>query len=164
MKTQKQKIKRTLKKNYGKILIIGTIAMIGIAANLNLMLLDFPVIGDINIPDGQRYSVAVYEVESKTIRETTAYNAGDPAQTDGSPCITADGTNACRELAQGEKICAANFVPLGTEIYINGFGFCTVKDRMNSRFQNRVDVAMEAHEKARAVKWGLQSNEVSILK
>jgi 3D (Asp-Asp-Asp) domain-containing protein len=98
-----------------------------------------------------------------TLREVTAYNAGIEAQTDASPCISASGDNICEMLARGEKICATNFVPLGTKLYIKNYGECTVLDRMNSRFKNRVDIAMEAHEYQRAVKFGLQTLEVSVI-
>jgi 3D (Asp-Asp-Asp) domain-containing protein len=98
-----------------------------------------------------------------TVLEVTAYNVGVPDQTDGKPCLTADGSNACRELAQGIKTCAANFVPLGTRLLIEGFGICTVKDRMQHRFANRVDIAMPAHEKGQANRFGVQNLEVQVL-
>jgi 3D (Asp-Asp-Asp) domain-containing protein len=108
--------------------------------------------------------VLIYHVESKTIRHTSAYNAGDPKQTDSDPCISSDGSNICKELAQGEKICAANFVPLGTRLYIEGFGICTVKDRMNSRYKNKVDLAMSKRKKKEAKEWGVKATEVHVLK
>lgn len=109
-------------------------------------------------------TVAVPDEPEGTIREATAYNVGDPDQTDDSPCLTADGSNACEELARGKKICAANFVPIGTKLIITGIGICTVKDRMHRRFKDRVDIAMQAHEKQRARKFGLQKLEVRVLK
>lgn len=107
--------------------------------------------------------VANNEKIEATLREVTAYNAGIPNQTDASPCISASGDNICKLLAQGEKICATNYVPLGTKLYIENYGECIVLDRMNSRFQNRVDIAMQAHEYERAVKFGKQNLEVSII-
>src|SRR5210317_1340752 len=50
-----------------------------------------------------------YRVKSETIRVVTAYNVGDPRQTDDTPCISANGENICRALANGEMRCAANF-------------------------------------------------------
>lgn len=97
-----------------------------------------------------------------TIREVTAYNVGDPAQTDSTPCIGASGIDLCEALARGEKHCATNFVPLGTVIEIQNFGECVVSDRMNSRFANRVDVAMKLSEKDRAIKFGLQNLLVTV--
>ncbi|MGE5255248.1 MAG: hypothetical protein ACM3KE_01185 [Hyphomicrobiales bacterium] len=117
----------------------------------------------LEVPPCGRQPIPIPDELERTIREATAYNVGDPAQTDESPCLTADGSNACEELAQGRKICAANFVPIGTRLLIKGLGTCTVKDRMNSRFKNRVDIAMPAHEKERARQFGLQKVEVRIL-
>lgn len=96
------------------------------------------------------------------IREITAYNAGDPGQTDDSPCIGAAGTDICKALAQGEKICAANFVKLGTTLHIAGYGDCLVQDRMNSRYKNRVDIAMPLINKAEALKWGMKLISVEV--
>ena len=44
-----------------------------------------------------------YAVRSETIRVVTAYNAGDPRQTDDTPCIAANGENICKALAKGKK-------------------------------------------------------------
>jgi 3D (Asp-Asp-Asp) domain-containing protein len=118
----------------------------------------------LEVPPHGRQLIAILDEQGRTIREVTAYNVGDPGQTDKSPCLTADGSNACDELARGEKICAANFVPIGTKLLLKGIGICTVKDRMNSRFQNRIDIAMQTHEKDQARKFGLRNLEVRILK
>lgn len=88
---------------------------------------------------------------------------GDPVQTDHTPCIVADGSNACKELARGKKICTANFVPLGSRIFIQDFGICTIKNRLSSRYANRVDVAMGKDQKERAVKFVKQDLEFSVL-
>ena len=100
---------------------------------------------------------------SGTIREVTAYNAGDPSQTDSSPCEGAGG-NICKALDSGIRVCAANFVPLGTKLNIQGVGICTVLDRMNKRFSNRVDVAMKVTEHDRAHNFGRQNLLVEIVK
>jgi len=68
----------------------------------------------------------------------TAYNSV-PWQTDATPCIGAQGTDICEIYATGENVCAANFVPLGTVLSVDGLGECTVRDRMNSRYYHRVD-------------------------
>ena len=56
----------------------------------------------------------IFIVKAQTIRNVTAYNAGDPGQCDDTPCISANGQNICAALARGEAHCAANFVPLGS--------------------------------------------------
>jgi 3D (Asp-Asp-Asp) domain-containing protein len=104
------------------------------------------------------------QVVSETIREVTAYNAGDPKQTAGDPCISASGENICKALKQGKKRCAANFVALGTALHIDKFGVCLVTDRMNRRYRNRVDIAMRSDEYRKARKFGRQKLRVKILK
>jgi 3D (Asp-Asp-Asp) domain-containing protein len=102
-------------------------------------------------------------VLSETIRVVTAYNAGDPRQTDDSPCISANGENICHALAKGEKRCAANFVPLGSSLYVDKFGVCLVTDRTNKRYRNRVDIAMKKNEYQRARRFGRQKLNVKII-
>jgi len=109
------------------------------------------------------YDDQQYIVESETIRIVTAYNAGDPNQTDDSPCISANGENLCKALAKGEKRCAANFVPLGTSIHVDKFGVCVVTDRTNKRYRNRVDIAMQKDEYDKARRFGRQKLHVRIL-
>ena len=92
-----------------------------------------------------------------TIREVTAYNVGDPNQTDSSPCISANGTNLCEALERGEKHCATNAFPFGTILEIQNYGTCVVSDRMNLRYPNRIDIAMKLSEKQRALRFGKQN-------
>ena len=106
----------------------------------------------------------LHENIEEMVLEVTAYNAGDPSQTDDSPCISASGEDICLALANGHKRCAANFVPFGTRLHIQDFGECTVVDRMNSRYPLRVDIAMDADEKHRALKFGIKNLEIKILK
>jgi len=65
----------------------------------------------------------------------TAYNSL-PNQTDDTPWITAAGTR-CRE-----GVIASNFLPIGTKVVIEGFGnqVFIVEDRMNKRFNKRIDI------------------------
>ena len=102
-------------------------------------------------------------VLSETIRVVTAYNAGDPKQTDDSPCISANGENICHALAKGEKRCAANFVPLGSSLYVDKIGVCLVTDRTNKRYRNRVDIAMQKNEYQKARRFGRQKLKVKII-
>ncbi len=104
-----------------------------------------------------------YVVESETIRVVTAYNAGDPAQTDDSPCISASGEDLCAALELGRKRCAANFVPLGSKLYVDKIGVCLVTDRTNSRYRHRVDIAMPRNAYHRARRFGRQKLNVKII-
>ena len=96
------------------------------------------------------------------IREVTAYNVGRRRQTSGKPCIGATGQNLCRLVAQGLKVCAANFVDSETILSIEGYGKCIVLDRMNPRFAHRVDIAMRKDEVDRAVEFGVQRRHVEV--
>lgn len=60
-------------------------------------------------------------------------------QTDKTPCIAADMSNICERHARGESICAARKFPFGTRLKIDDLGTCTVADRTNKKYSNRVD-------------------------
>lgn len=93
----------------------------------------------------------------------TAYNTV-VAQTDNTPCVGARNFNVCEALGRGERICAANWVPLGTKLAVPGYGECVVRDRMPAKYGKRVDIAMLANEVDRAKKWGNQNLNVKIIK
>ena len=95
------------------------------------------------------------------VREVTAYNVGVREQTSDTPCIGAGGDDLCR-LTTRMKVCAANFVPLGTILKIEKFGECVVLDRMHRRFSHRVDIAMRDHEIEEAREFGLQRRIVQV--
>jgi len=99
---------------------------------------------------------------SGLVREVTAYNVGRRRQTSKAPCIGATGQNLCRLVAQGLKICAANFVAPETILDIEGFGECIVLDRMHRRFAHRVDIAMRKDEVDRALEFGIQRRQVEV--
>ena len=118
-----------------------------------------PSSGNFTIP-----KASIYEVINEKIRVVTAYNVGDPDQTWGDPCISASGENLCNELNSGKKRCAANFVPIGTELHIEDFGIYRVSDRMHRRFKNRVDIAMKRDELKKAQAFGKKRLRVKILR
>lgn len=87
---------------------------------------------------------------------TTAYNS-EEAQTDSTPFITASGTH----VRWG--VVAANFLPIGTRIKIpDYFGdqIFVVEDRMNARYNKRVDIWME--EKTDAFEWGVRNVTIEV--
>ncbi|MCH8049327.1 3D domain-containing protein [Patescibacteria group bacterium] len=90
----------------------------------------------------------------------TAYNSVW-WQTDATPCIGAQGTNICDIYQTGENVCAANFVPLGTMLEVEGLGVCTVRDRMNSRYYYRVDWFMDK-DVTNAKQFGVQRRTVQV--
>lgn len=97
------------------------------------------------------------------VREVTAYNVGVREQTSDTPCTGAGGHDLCRLLERDVKVCAANFVPLGTILMIEEIGVCVVLDRMHRRFAHRVDVAMREHEVDEALEFGRQRRIVAAM-
>ncbi len=92
----------------------------------------------------------------------TAYNS-EAGQTDNSPCITANGFNVCDYGV--EDTIAANFLTFGTKVKIPelfGDRVFVVRDRMNKRFSNRVDVWMI--ERPDAVNFGVKVAKIEVLK
>lgn len=110
-------------------------------------------------------SKRVVEIDDKTT--FTAYNLS-AAQTDDSPCIGAGNNNLC-ELKpilkeQNKIICASRDLPLDTEIYIDGYGICVIKDRLNIRYKgtNRIDILMDTYEEA--INFGVRELSYVIVK
>jgi len=95
----------------------------------------------------------------------TAYTS-EPRQTDSTPCIASDGSDICQRYAKGELICAAGDrnVPLGSKFYVEGYGTCTVADRMNIRYNGtgRVDIYL-GYDTPSAFNWGRRTVRVSSL-
>lgn len=91
----------------------------------------------------------------------TAYSS-EYSQCDDSPCITANGFDLCQH-GQEDSV-AANFLPFGTKIRIPdlfGDKVFIVRDRMNTRYQNRIDIWMTSTIKAK--KFGIKIARVEIL-
>lgn len=83
----------------------------------------------------------------------TTYNAVI-SQCDRSPLITADGTKIDhRKVKSGEQRIVAisrdllYAIPLGSVIYIEGYGKYEVRDTMNSRFKHRIDILQHSSKK-----------------
>jgi 3D (Asp-Asp-Asp) domain-containing protein len=115
------------------------------------------------VPDAATVVRNVAVVEKKIsgiLREVTAYNVGVREQTSDTPCIGAGGHNLCELLERGVKVCAANFVPLGTVLKIEKHGEYVVLDRTHRRFSHRVDIAMKEDEVDDALRFGLQKRLV----
>ena len=83
----------------------------------------------------------------------TTYNAVR-SQCDRSPLITADGTKIDhRKVKSGkQRIVAISrdllyAIPLGSVIYVEGYGRYEVRDTMNSRFKHRIDILQHSSKK-----------------
>ena len=110
-------------------------------------------------------STASSSPEIKVIRTSrhviTAYNS-EAAQTDASPCITANGFNVCNHGE--EDTIAANFLKFGTKVQIPelfGDRVFVVRDRMNKRHSDRVDVWMK--DRSDAIKFGVKVAEIRVV-
>ena len=91
----------------------------------------------------------------------TAYNSLS-SQTDSTPCITATGFNLCEHGI--EDSIAANFLRFGTKVRIPdlfGDRVFVVRDRMNGRYTNRVDIWMKSYDNARD--FGLKYAKIEVL-
>lgn len=100
-------------------------------------------------------------VKSVSLHTMTAYNS-EQGQTDDSPCITANGFNVCEHGV--EDTVAANFLPFGAKVRmpeLYGDKIFTVRDRMNSRYKNRLDIWMV--NKADAMRFGVKTVKIEVL-
>ncbi len=102
-----------------------------------------------------------YKVKSTSIHVITAYNS-EVGQTDDSPCITANGFNVCKHGI--EDTIAANFLKMGTKVKIPelyGDRIFVVRDRMNPKHPNRVDIWMK--DRPSAIKFGVKTAKIQVL-
>ncbi len=102
-----------------------------------------------------------YKVIRRSVHAITAYNSL-PEQTNDQPCITANGFNVCQHGL--EDTIAANFLKFGTKVKIPelfGDRVFIVRDRMNKRYPNRIDIWML--EKSDAIKFGLRRASIEVL-
>jgi len=93
--------------------------------------------------------------------EVTAYTS-EVGQCDGDPCHTAMGFNLCTNNT--EDTIAANFLPFGAKVRMPelfGDRVFIVRDRMNSRYTDRIDVWFKDSHKARH--FGIKIAKVEIL-
>ncbi len=100
-------------------------------------------------------------VISSGIHTMTAYNS-EVGQTDDSPCITANGFNVCTHGI--EDTVAANFLPFGTKVRIPdlfGDRIFVVRDRMNKRYSDRVDIWML--KRSDAMQFGVRRTRIEVV-
>ena len=93
--------------------------------------------------------------------QLTAYTS-EVAQTDNSPCITANGFNVCEHGI--EDTIAANFLKFGTKVRIPelfGNRVFVVRDRMNKRHPERLDVWFK--DKGEAIKFGIKLARIEVV-
>ncbi len=111
----------------------------------------------------EKEEVIVDEVRvvSTSVHAITAYNSL-PEQTNCQPCITANGFNVCEHGI--EDTIAANFLQFGTKVRIPelfGDRVFIVRDRMNKRYPNRVDIWML--ERDDAIEFGIKRAKIEVI-
>jgi 3D (Asp-Asp-Asp) domain-containing protein len=123
--------------------------------------IDQEIVADIMEFNGKLPQSEDAEIDFSKYVVITAYNS-EVGQTDNSPCITANGFDVCKNGI--EDTIAANFLPFGTKVKIPAlFGdrVFVVRDRMNKRFSDRVDVWML--EKSTAIKFGAKVAKIEVI-
>src|SRR5699024_4266589 len=94
----------------------------------------------------------------KTISvSATAYTA----YCDGCSGITATGVNLIKNPNQKVIAVDPNVIPLGTKVYVEGYGYATAEDTGGAIIGNRIDVYFPS--KNQALNWGVQSVDVTIV-
>ena len=172
MEELKKKEFRNMKLKTAKRLILAIIIVLifdfvlfpaPVLASENIILVDeipiieevLPIINNI-LPNADNLAV-----DRTSYRTISAYNS-EIAQCDSTPCITANGFNLC-ENAKEDSV-AANWLPFGTKIRIPelfGERVFIVRDRMNEKYSNRLDIWML--EKTDAKKFGIKIALIEIL-
>ncbi|WP_285763834.1 3D domain-containing protein [Biformimicrobium ophioploci] len=100
------------------------------------------------------------EKKRKRVVTATAYNSV-PGQTDDTPWLAAWNN----KLKPGQKIIAVSRdleklgLTNGAKVEIEGLGVFTVRDRMNKRWRNKIDIWMESDVKA-ARKFGAKKLKI----
>ena len=92
----------------------------------------------------------------------TAYSS-TVDQCDSTPCITASGMNVCDRNT--EDVIAANFLKFGTKVRIPelyGDKVFTVQDRMNPKFDHRIDLWKTSRN--RAITFGKRLVKIEVIK
>lgn len=113
------------------------------------------------------FPVAEQKQPKRVIWVTVTAYSSEPAQTDDTPCIPANGYDLCEHYEKygNANTVAANFLRFDTQVKFpelfgdNGF---VVRDRMNARYngQNRVDIWMPS--KQQAVEFGVKRVKMEI--
>lgn len=109
-----------------------------------------------NVPLPNKKTVAPTNKKTYLVHSTAYSSTKD--QTDDTPFITAMGTHV------RDGVVAANFLPLGKVIKIpDHFGDKTfvVEDRMNKRYDFRLDLWFPTREEAK--QWGLRKIKIEII-
>ena len=75
-------------------------------------------------------------------------------------CGKTDGITASGRPVREGKTVAANHLPIGTRLYIQGVGWRTVEDRLAVRYTGRIDIYLRSH--AAAKRFGKRRLQVTV--
>ena len=101
-----------------------------------------------------------YGTEREVI--STAYTSRKE-ETDDSPNIAANGQQILELHTKGDRTCAYNHVPFGTRIRVGNGITCTVRDRINAKYDSRLDLYFGLDLEG-ARKYGKRLTKITILK
>jgi 3D (Asp-Asp-Asp) domain-containing protein len=110
---------------------------------------------------GLRKAPEVDVVRTVTVVATAYSSTVD--QCDSTPCITASGMNVCDR--DTEDVIAANFLKFGTKVRIPelyGDKVFTVQDRMNPKYDHRIDLWKTSRN--RAITFGKRLVKIEVIK
>lgn len=104
--------------------------------------------------------VSGYEYSKVVTMNATAY----------CPCASCNGKWAGRPSALGLKVQKGvvavdpSFIPLGTKLYVEGYGYCVAGDTGGAIKGNRIDLCYNSHSEALGAGWGHTNVKVYVLK
>ncbi|OLS39866.1 3D domain-containing protein [Bacillus sp. MRMR6] len=101
-------------------------------------------------------------VETETeVQELTVTATAYTASCEGCSGITATGVNILDN--PDEKVIAVDpsVIPLGSKVYVEGYGYATAADTGGAIKGNKIDVFIPEHEDA--INWGVKKVEVTVL-
>ncbi|WP_301859930.1 peptidoglycan-binding protein [uncultured Megasphaera sp.] len=91
--------------------------------------------------------------QQRIVMDATAYTADDP----GNSGYTATG----KRLQRGMVSVDPSVIPLGTQLYVEGYGYATAEDTGGAIYGNRIDLAMDSTDEA--LNFGRQDVVVYVL-
>lgn len=139
-------------------LLLTMVALHIISVNIRLYNIQKHVM-EISDAEVRESLIRISEECANTMMVTLTYYQPVPEQCDSTPLITADNSRIdLDKLARGEiKWCAVSQdlrdrLPFGSSISIPGLGVYKVRDVMNPRHRNRVDILVHPDKKLRLPK------------
>lgn len=99
--------------------------------------------------------------QSNVKKELTVRATAYTADCQGCSGVTATGVNLKANPEAKVISVDPSVIPLGSKVYVEGYGYATAADTGSAIKGNRVDIFIADHEKA--VKWGVKNVKVQVL-